>query len=164
MIARGVSVVKWLKLISILRLDFRKTMTNLLTQPVGKRVDTESRLLDKQKAKNACIYQTTLPITPAQSSYDHWKQHSKGQDQISIIPVLPNNDRVFVQVRDIRSSIVLGVLLQGHPHKVCIPSPLHHAIGVLGCVCPSVVRSVLAAPPPDRPLHSTGTATCQEYP
>lgn len=130
---------------------------------MGKRVDTEGGLLDEQKSENASIHQTTLPITPTQASDDHWEYHTEEQNDLSVVSVLPDNDRVFVQVRDLRSAFVLRVLIQDHPHEVCIPSPLHHTIWVLGCVGPSVMRSVLAAPPSDRSLHGTTTGTSQEY-
>jgi hypothetical protein len=143
-IARGVSVIKWLEGISTLRPSPRKTMTDLLTQPMGKRVDAKSGLLNKQKPKNACIHQTTLPIAPAQASYKHWKQHPEHQDDRSIIPVLPDDDRVFVQVRDIRSSLVFGILLQDHPHEVRVPDSLHYTIGVVACICETVMRTMLS--------------------
>jgi hypothetical protein len=144
--------------------DFRTTMTDLFTQPMGKRVDTESGLLDKGESKNACIHQTTLPITPTQASYQHWKQHPEHQNGRSIMPVLPDNNRILVQIRDIRSSLILGILLQDHPHEMRIPNPLHNTVRIFRGIRPSMMRSVFTAPPPNGPLHRTSASTSQENP
>ena len=48
-IARGVSVIEWLTRVSVNGNITRRiwTMTNLLTQPMGERIDTEGGLLHK---------------------------------------------------------------------------------------------------------------------
>jgi hypothetical protein len=76
--------------------------------------------------------------------------------------VLPNDDRVLVQIRDIRSATVLGILLQDHPHKVRVPHPLHNAVWVLDCIGPSVVCPVLSAPPSNGALDCTTADACEE--
>jgi hypothetical protein len=124
-------------------------MTDLLTQPVGKRIDAEGGLLDKGKSKNSSIYKTTLPITPSQPSNEHREQHPENQDDRSIVLVLPDDDGVLIQIGNIGPATVFGVLIQNHPHEMRVPETFHDAVRVLDCVGPSVVCPVLTAPPPD---------------
>lgn len=138
-------------------------MTNLLTQPMGERIDAEGGLLDEREPKNSSIYKTALPITPSQASNEHREQNSENQDDRSIVLVLPDDDRVLIQVGDIGPPTVLWVLIQNHPHKMRIPKTLHDAVWVLDCVGPSVVCSVFTAPPPDRTLDGPTADTCEEY-
>lgn len=138
-------------------------MTNLLTQPMGERIDAEGGLLHKREPKNASIYKTTLPITPSQASNEHREQHPENQDDRSIMLVLPDDDGILVQVGDIGPAFVLWVLVQNHPHKMRIPEALHDAVWVLHCVGPSMVCPVFTAPPPDRPLDGATADACKEY-
>jgi len=45
--------------------------------------------------------------------------------------VLPDNDRVIVQIRDVGSSDTLGVLLHYHPADVGVEETLADTVGIL---------------------------------
>lgn len=86
-------------------------ITDLITKPMRKGVDTECGLLDEKEPQDTCIDQTALPITPSQSSDHHWEKHSENKNEFAIVVVLPHDDGVLVQVGDICPTTILGVLL-----------------------------------------------------
>lgn len=136
--------------------------TNLISKPMSERIDTERGLLDKEESQDTSIDQTTFPIAPAETCNEHREQHSKGQDEKPIVLVLPHNNGIVVQVRDVGAAPVLGVLLEHHPHEVRVPHSLPHTVWVFGCVGPSVVCSMLAAPPANRALNGTASNASKE--
>ena len=134
-------------------------MANLIPKPMSKGIDTKGCLLDEEEPQDPCIYQTSFPITPAKSSDDHWEQHAENKNEFTIVPVLPDDDGVLVQVRDISPSLVLGVLLQYHPHEVGVPYAFPYTVRVFDSIGPPMVSSVFAAPPSDGALDRTATNT-----
>lgn len=67
--------------------------------------------------------------------------------------MLPYNDGVFVEVSDVGTTSVLGVLLENHPAKMRVEKTLADGVGVLDSVGVSVVSAVIPRPPADRALH-----------
>jgi len=76
--------------------------------------------------------------------------------------MLPDHDRVFVEVADVGSADPLGILLHDHPANVAIQEPFANTIRVLLRVCVSMMSSVVTAPPADRSLDGTATHGSEE--
>ena len=129
---------------------------------MSERIDTKCRLLYEQPSQDACIYQTTSPIAPAETGYHHWEKHAEGKNKHSVMLMLPDNHRILVEVRNICATLVFGVLLQSHPHEMGVPKALVDAVRVLVCISPSMVSPVFTAPPANRALYSTTADTGQE--
>lgn len=76
--------------------------------------------------------------------------------------VLPDNDRVLVQVGDVGAADALGVLLHDHPAEMAVEKSLANAVWVLVGVGVAVVGTVVAAPPADGTLNSTAANKGEE--
>lgn len=129
----------------------------LITEPVSKRVDAEGGLLDEEDAKDTSIDESTFPVTPAETSYDTREKKTHDSDNEEVVLVLPSDDGVFVEVRDVGAANTLGVLLHDHPSKVRVEETLANGVGILVGVSVAVVSTVIARPPSDGALDSTST-------
>jgi hypothetical protein len=67
--------------------------------------------------------------------------------------VLPDDDRVLVEVRDVSASDPLGILLHDHPTEVGVEQSLADGVGVLVGVGVSVVSTMVSRPPADGSLN-----------
>jgi hypothetical protein len=76
--------------------------------------------------------------------------------------VLPNDDRILVQVSDVGAADALRVLLHNHPAKVRVQETLADGVGVLVGVGVAVVSTVVTAPPANRALDSTAANSSEE--
>lgn len=75
--------------------------------------------------------------------------------------VLPYDNRVVVQVRDVGSANSLRVLLHDHPADVRVEQALSDGVGVLLGVGVTVVSTVIPGPPSDRTLDSGSSHSSQ---
>lgn len=71
--------------------------------------------------------------------------------------MVEHTDSVLVQVRDVRTSHLLGVRLKEHPAEVRVQKTLADRVGILVGVGVAVVSTVAAGPPADGALNSTST-------
>jgi len=129
----------------------------LVTEPVGKRVDTEGGLLNEEDAENTSVDESTLPVTPAETSYDTREEETHNGDNEEVILVLPPNDRIFIKVGDVGTANALGVLLHDHPAEVRVQETLADGVRVLVGVSVAVVSTVVTGPPSDGTFDSTST-------
>jgi hypothetical protein len=134
----------------------------LVTEPVGKRVDAEGSLLDEEDAENTSVDESTLPVVPEESSDGRWENQAHEDDDLDVVLVLPDNDRVLVQVSDVGAADALGVLLHDHPAEMAVEESLANAVRVLVGVGVAVVGAVITAPPADGTLNSTATDKSEE--
>ena len=133
----------------------------LLAQPVGKGVDTEGGLLDEEDAQDASVDEATPPVTPSETGNQHGDTQAHGEHDLDVVAVLPDDDRVFVEVGDISAANALGVLLHDHPSQVGVEQTLADGVRVLVGVGITVVGTVVASPPASRTLDGT-TANSSE--
>ena len=129
---------------------------------MGKRIHAKSGLLDEEDTENTGVNAATLPVSPSNAGNKSWEYQPHKEDNLQVIPVLPDHNRVFVEVADVGSADSLGILLHDHPANVTIQEPFANAVGVLLGVCVSVMSSVVAAPPADRSLNGTATHGSEE--
>lgn len=114
----------------------------LLTEPVGKGVDAESRLLNHKDTQNSGVDKSADPIAPAKASDEGREDESHEENTLHEVPVLPNDNRVLVQVRDIGTANSLGVLLHDHPADVAVQEAFANRVGILLSVGVSVVSAM----------------------
>jgi len=144
-IAGRVTVVKW-----------------LVSEPMSKRVDTEGCLLHKENPEDAGVDKSTNPITPAQSSNEARKDETHEDHNSKIVLVLPDNNGVLVQVRNIGTSNTLRVLLKNHPSHMGVQQSLADTIGILVGIGVTVMSPMITRPPTNGTLNSTTTNSCKE--
>ena len=96
----------------------------LVTEPVSERVDTESSLLDEEDSEDTGVDEATEPVTPAETSDESWEDQTHEDDDLEVVTVLPDDDWVLVQVRNIRATNSLWVLLHEHPAEVGVKKTL----------------------------------------
>jgi hypothetical protein len=114
----------------------------LVSEPVSKRVDTESSLLDEANAEDTGIDQTTPPVTPTKTSDESREGKSHEKNRLDVVLVLPDNNGVLVEIGDIGSALALRVLLQDHPSHVRVHKTLADRVRVLVGIGITVVNTV----------------------
>jgi hypothetical protein len=126
-VTRRVAIVKW-----------------LVTKPMGQRVDTEGSLLDEEDAENTSVDKSTLPVSPSKTSDEAREDQAHKDNGLEVVPVLPNNDRVIIQIRNVGSPNALWVLLHNHPSEMRIKETLANGVWVLVGIGISVVSAVIS--------------------
>ena len=127
-----VSVVKW-----------------LVAKPMGKRIDAEGGLLNEEDSKNACVDEAAHVITPAKTCNERWEDQTSENDDFQVVLVLPDNDWILIEIRNICSSYSFWVLLHQHPTEVRVEKTFADRVWVLLGVGISVMGSVISCPPSD---------------
>lgn len=148
----------------------------LVTEPMSKRVDTECRLsvsvcakvvksitymVNENESSGTGKEESTSPVSPSESSNHGRESETHKQEKGKIVLVLPFDNSVPGQIRDIRYSN-LSSGFNNHPSDVCPPEALVSRVRVELGVGISVVCSVTSRPPFDRALNRTGTSDRQE--
>jgi len=134
----------------------------LVTEPVGKGVDTEGGLLDEENAEDTGVDEASEPVTPAETCDKSREDETHEENDLEVVLVLPDNNGVVVEVGDIGAANPLGVLLHEHPAEVGVEKTLPDAVGVLVGVSVAVVSAVVAGPPSDGALNGTATNSSEE--
>ena len=147
MVAWGVAIVK-----------------RLVPKPVGKGVDAEGGLLDKEDAKDATVDETTEPIAPAKATDEHREDEAHEEYHLKVMTMLPNDDRVLIEVGDVCAANSLGVLLHQHPPKVGIEETFADGIWIFVGVGVSVMCAVITSPPSYRAFDGTPANSCKKDP
>jgi hypothetical protein len=111
---------------------------------VSQGVDAECGLLDDEGAENTGIDEAAEPIAPAETSDKGREGKTCDEDDLEIVAMLPNDNRVLVQIRDVGAADSLWVLLHQHPAEVRIDKTLADGVGILLGVGVSVVCSVVS--------------------
>ena len=81
MVARRVAVIK-----------------GLVTQPMGKGVNTEGGLLDEEDAEDTSIDEATEEVVKGKATKDGGEDQAHEDDDFEVMTVLPDDDWIFVQV------------------------------------------------------------------
>lgn len=87
----------------------------LVTEPMGQAIDAEGGLLNEEDTKDSGIDEATNPVIPQKSTGDGGNNKGHGDDALEVVLMLPDNNRILVQVGDIGTSDPPGVLLHDHP-------------------------------------------------
>jgi hypothetical protein len=114
----------------------------LITEPVGKRVDTEGGLLNEANTEDTSVDESTPPVTPAKTSDKSGESESHEENALDVVLVLPDNDGVLVEIGDIGTALSLRVLLEDHPAHVGIHETLANGVGVLVGIGITVVNTM----------------------
>jgi hypothetical protein len=134
----------------------------LVAEPVGKGVDTEGGLLDEEDAEDTSVDEASEPVTPAETGNESGENETHEENDLEVVLVLPDNNGVVVEVRDVGTANSLGVLLHEHPTEVRVEKTLPDAVGVLVGVGVAVVSAMVAGPPSDGTLNGTATNSSEE--
>lgn len=133
----------------------------LISQIMGQGVHAEGRLLNEEDSKDTSIDETTPPVSPAKSTDQSWENQTHEDDDLEVVLVLPDDDRVFVEISDVGAANSLGVLLHDHPPKVGIQKTFADGIRILIGVGIAVMSTVVPSPPSDGTFNST-SANCSK--
>jgi hypothetical protein len=129
----------------------------LVTEPVGKGVDTEGSLLNEEDTEDTGVDETTEPVAPAETGDESRESETHTEDDLKVVLVLPDDDGVVVEVRDVGTANSLGVLLHEHPAEVRVEETLANGVGVFLSVGVTVVSAVVSGPPSDGAFDGTTT-------
>ena len=70
----------------------------LITQPMGKGVDTEGGLLNEEDAEDASVDEAAEEVVEGKATKDGGKDQAHEDDDFEVMTVLPDDDGIFVQV------------------------------------------------------------------
>ena len=135
----------------------------LVTKPMGQGVDAEGGLLDEEDAEDASVDESSLPVSPSEAGDEAREDQAHEDDGLDVVSVLPNHDRIIVQIRDVCSADALWVLLHDHPAEVRVEEALADGVWVLVGIGISVVSSVISGPPTNGSFDRTTSNRSQEY-
>ena len=76
--------------------------------------------------------------------------------------MLPDNDGVLIEIRDVSAANTLGILFHKHPPEVRVQETLADGVWVLLGIRVSVVGSVVSGPPSYRTFDGTSTSGGKE--
>ena len=131
-VSRGMSVVK-----------------GLVTEPVGKGVDAEGCVVDKDETADSGVVEPTSPIAPEQTGNSSGDEEAHDDDNDAVVLVLHTDKDVGVEIGDIGTSDPFRVLLEEHPSKMSIHQTLSDGVGVLFRIGVPMVSAMVSGPPPD---------------
>lgn len=114
----------------------------LVSEPVSEGVDAEGSLLNEADSKNSGVDKSTPPVAPAKASNNTRKRKGHDQYALDVVLVLPDDDRILVQVGNIGSALGLGVLLKDDPSDVGVEKTLADGIGILVCISIAVMHTM----------------------
>merc|ERR1711881_103794 len=100
-----------------------------------------------KKAEDPGVDEAAHPVTPAETADQAWEDQAHEEDDLEVVLVLPDDNGIVVQVRDVGTANSLRVLLHDHPPEVRVEQTLPDAVWVLVGVGVAVVRTVVASPP-----------------
>lgn len=127
----------------------------LVTEPMGKRVDAEGGLLDKEDTEDTGVDESTHPIVPEKAGDSRREDQAHEQDDLDVMLVLPDDNGVLVEIGDVGAANALGVLLHDHPAEMAVEETLADAVGVFAGVGVAVMSAVVAGPPTNGALNGT---------
>ena len=128
MVTRRISIIEW-----------------LVAEPVGEAVYAKCGLLHEENAKDASIDEATEPVIPAKACHNRGQNESHENNNFQVMAMLPNDNRVFVQISNVRTTDPLRVLFHNHPSKMAIQQTLANRVGVLVGVGVSMMGPVILA-------------------
>lgn len=129
----------------------------LVAEPVSEGVDAEGGLLDEADTKDTTVDETAEEVAPEETTEQSREDESHEDDRLDVVAVLPDDDGVLVQVSDVGTALVLGVLLEHHPPHVRVEKTLADRVRVLFGIGVTVVSAVAGRPPSDGTFDGTGT-------
>jgi hypothetical protein len=121
----------------------------LITKPMCQRVDTECSLLNEEDPQNSGVDETTEPISPSESRDEGWEDHAHEDDRLEVVSMLPDNDGVVIQIRDVGAADTLWVLFHDHPSDMGVEEAFADRVWVLVGIGVTVVSAVISRPPPN---------------
>lgn len=128
---------------------------------MGKRVDAEGSLLDKEDTEDTAVDEAASPVTPSETANKGRDDESHGDDALDVVLVLEDDDGILVEIGDVGTADSLGVLLHDHPADVRVEETLADRVGILVGIGVSVVSTVIPGPPAGGTLDG-GSATSGE--
>lgn len=118
-------------------------------------------VVDKAESSGTSKEESTPPVTPTESGDESWENEAHADDEVEVPLLLPLDDLVFGEIRDVgRSDGSAG--LDEHPPDVRVEEALVSVVGVEVGVGVSVVGSVASGPPLDGTLDGACTEDGKE--
>ncbi len=136
----------------------------LVAEPVSERVDAESGLLDEEDAEDSGVEETAEPVAPTKAAREQGEKKAHDYDDFEVVAVLPNDDRVLIEIGNIGTANTLGILLHQHPPKVGVEETFTDGVWILVGVGVAVMRTVVSRPPSDRTLDGSTSDSGEEDP
>ena len=133
----------------------------LIAEPVGKRVDAERSVVDKDKSADTGIVKSTSPVTPTETSDDSGNKEAHDEDDDSVVLVLHADEDIRVEIGDICTSDSFGVLFEDHPTEMRVHQAFSDRVWIFLCVCITMMSAMVSRPPSNRSFNGTATKSSE---
>lgn len=101
-------------------------------------------MLNDEDSENSGVDESSPPVSPSETCNQCREDHAHEDDALDVVSVLPDNDGVIVEVRNVGTADSLWVLLQEHPSEVGVDEPLADRVWVLVGIGVTVMSSVIS--------------------
>ena len=118
-------------------------------------------MVNKHQSSGTGEKESSSPISPSESGDGHREEESHGDDEREIPLVLPDDDLVLGEIRNIGDS-GFSSRLEDHPSDVRPEETLVRGVGIEIGVGVSVMRSMSSRPPLDRSFDGSGPTEGEE--
>lgn len=88
------------------------------TEVVSQAVDAESGMVNEHKTQNSSVEISASPIAPSETANECWNRNSPNERQGQVVSVLPADERIGIEIRNVGKANGLRVLLLQHPTHV----------------------------------------------
>jgi len=134
----------------------------LIAEPVGKRVDAECSVVDKDESADSGVVKSTSPVTPTNASNESGDQEAHDEDDESVVLVLQADEDIRVEIRDIGTSDTFGVLLEDHPSEMCVHQAFSDRVWIFLCVGVTMMSTMVSRPPPNGSFDGAATKSSKD--
>ena len=121
-------------------------------------------MLNEENAENSAIYESAQPVAPAKTAHERREDKAHEENDLQVVAMLPDNNRVLVKIRDISPANPLRILLHQHPAEMGVEKTLANRIWVLVGISVAVMGAMVPGPPSHGSFDSTSANQSEKDP
>ena len=134
----------------------------LIAEVVGKGVDAECGMVDKDESADTGVKESTSPVTPTKTSNNSGKEEAHDEDNDSVVLVVHANEAIRVEICDICTTNTFGVLFQDHPTEMSVHQALSDRVWIFLCVGVTMMSAMVSRPPSNGAFDCAATKSSKD--
>jgi hypothetical protein len=134
----------------------------LVAEVMGKGVDAECGMVDKDESADTGVKESPSPVTPTKTSNDSGEEEAHGEDNDSVILVLHADEGIRIEIRDIGTANTFGVLFEDHPTEMSVHQAFSDRVWIFLCVGVTMMSAMVSRPPSNGAFDCAATKSSQD--